>query len=295
MSENTNSQVPKKIVWLASYPKSGNTWFRAFLTVLVGNGDLDINFMKTDGIFSSKVIFNDATDTDSTYLYDKEIKNAIPDVFTFLATEYLKDKLFIKVHDAYTVNENKKPIIPEAPTYCALYFIRNPLDVVGSFANHNAGPIDHAIAIMNNPQGALAKQKGNFNVNNQFKQLMFSWSGHVESWTQHIPFPVLVIKYEDMLADSFATFSKAVKFMGLEKTEAEILKAIEDSKFDKLKAQEKEKGFGEKNKESKSFFRSGKSGGWKDELTFNQVHTICQHHHKVMLEYGYNIPVIKDG
>src|SRR5258706_1512744 len=95
----------KKIIWLASYPKSGNTWFRAFLTALLGNGDLNINQMKTDGIFSSRGIFDDATDMDSTYLLDSEVKLLLPEVFTHVISQYEKDRLFVKIHDAYTLND----------------------------------------------------------------------------------------------------------------------------------------------------------------------------------------------
>ncbi|NNU33231.1 sulfotransferase domain-containing protein [Mucilaginibacter sp. S1162] len=268
--------------------------FRAFLTALLGNGDLNINQMRTDGIFSSRHIFDDATDMDSSYLYDEEVKQLLPEVFTQVVSEYTKERLFVKIHDAYTLNNAGIPIVPAEPTLCALYFIRNPLDVAGSFANHNAGPIDEAIHTMNKPRGTLAKQKrpiGEVNTNNQFAQLMLSWSGHAESWTApEVPFPVMVLRYEDMLHDQLNTFSKAVAFMGLDKTREQIEKAIFESRFEKLKEQEKEKGFMEKNRNTESFFRSGKAGGWMNELTPEQVKSIVDNHREVMEKYNYPIP-----
>ncbi|MGF7078510.1 sulfotransferase domain-containing protein [Mucilaginibacter sp. UYCu711] len=294
MDNTGENTTPSKIVWLASYPKSGNTWFRAFLTALLGDGDLNINQMRTDGIFSSRYIFDDATDMDSSYLYDEEIKLLLPEVFTQVVSEYNKERLFVKIHDAYTLNSAGVPIVPARPTLCALYFIRNPLDVAGSFANHNAGSIDDAIKIMNKPRGTLAKQKrpiGEINTNNQFAQLMLSWSMHAESWTSpDVPFPVMVLRYEDMLHDQMNTFSKAVAFMGLDKTPEQIEKAIFESRFEKLKEQEKEKGFMEKNRNSESFFRKGKSGGWVDELTPGQIKSIVDNHCQVMEKYNYHIP-----
>src|SRR5690606_41856301 len=109
-------------------------------------------------------------------------KLLLPDVFCNIAAEYVKQKLFIKIHDAYTYNQFEQPIVPTQPSYCVLYFIRNPLDIAASLANHNGSTIDQAITLMNNPKGCLARQKNNLNVNNQLKQLMFDWSGHVESW-----------------------------------------------------------------------------------------------------------------
>jgi hypothetical protein len=268
---------PKKIIWLASYPKSGNTWFRAFLTALLGDGDLNINEMKTDGIFSSRAIFDNCTDMDSTELYDKEVKNLLPDVFKHQAELYSKDKLFVKIHDAYTLNSNGVPIVPEEPTLCALYIIRNPLDVVGSFANHNGSTLDEAIALMNNPRGTLAKQSKNRNMNSQFAQLMLSWSGHARSWTANLPFPVLAIRYEDMLADPFNTFSRAVQFM----------------KIDVSASQESQTGFMEKNKRSEKFFRKGVAGNWVNELSPGQIKSIIDNHADVMKQYNYPVDVIK--
>src|SRR5690554_5847280 len=163
---NSSQDIAKKIVWLASYPKSGNTWFRAFLSALLGDGELNINEMKTDGIFSSRGIFDSCTDLDSTYLRDEEIKVLLPDVFCNVAAEYEKERLFIKIHDAYTYNQFEQPIVPTQPSYGALYFIRNPLDIVASLANHNGSTIDQAITLMNNSKGCLARQRNNLNVNN---------------------------------------------------------------------------------------------------------------------------------
>ncbi len=286
---------PKKIVWLASYPKSGNTWFRAFLTALLGDGDLNINEMKTDGIFSSRAIFDNCTDMDSTELYDKEVKNLLPEVFRHQAELYKKDKLFVKIHDAYTLNSNGVPIVPEEPTFCALYFIRNPLDVVGSFANHNGSTLDEAITLMNNPRGTLAKQPKNRNVNNQFAQLMLSWSGHASSWIAALPFPVLVIRYEDMLADTFNTFSRAVEFMKIDVPASQIERAIEETKFEKLQKLENETGFQEKNRRSEKFFRKGVAGNWIDELSPEQIKLIIDNHADIMKQYNYPVDVITNA
>jgi hypothetical protein len=283
----------KKIIWLASYPKSGNTWFRTFLTALLGNQDLDINRMKTDGIFSSRVIFEYETAVNSALLLDKEIKNLMPQVFINLTNTVKREKLFIKIHDAYTYNSNGLPIVPEQPTIGAVYFIRNPLDVAGSFANHSNISLDKSIKIINSAQGSLSNvltNSGELNINRQFKQLMLSWSGHVLSWTTNVPFPVLVLRYEDMLANSLPTFSKAANFMGLGKDESAISEALEKCKFERLQEMEKQKGFNEKNKLSPVFFRQGKAESWKTELTTEQVKLIVKHHGRVMRHFGYTLP-----
>lgn len=279
------------LVWLASYPKSGNTWFRAFLTALLGESeDLDLNGLKTNGIFSSRQIFDAFTDLDSTYLYDEEVKLLLPEVFTALSIEAEKTQ-YIKVHDAYTVNAREQPIIPSAVTRCALYIIRNPLDIAGSFANHMNSTIDHAIKLMNDPLGSLATQKNNHNTNPQLKQLMFNWSDHVKSWINQSAFPVHVIRYEDMLNDPVNTFTSAIKYIGLDCSPDNITKAIEATQFNKLQQKEKAAGFREKNHAANSFFRSGKSGNWINELTKQQAQSILDHHAEVMKQYGYDINI----
>lgn len=281
------ANVTKKVIWLASYPKSGNTWFRAFLTALFGNGCLDINEMKRDAIFSSRDIFEHSTDLDSTWLYDEEVKLLQPEIFTEVSSHYKKDRLFIKIHDAYILNKAEKPIVPAEPTLCALYFIRNPLDIVASLANHNGSTIDEAIKLMNDTEGCFARQSRNRNTNNQFRQLMFDWSGHVKSWTDGLPFPVMVIRYEDMLLDTAKIFKKAIDFVGLNVIEDAVMQAINESSFEKLKEKENKDGFREKNKRSPSFFRSGSMGNWELELTDEQAKNITDLHGQVMKVYDY--------
>ena len=285
--ENSGLNEKKKIVWLASYPKSGNTWFRAFLTALLNEGDVDINQIKTDGIFSSKQTFENFTDLEPAYMYDSEAKELQTEVFVYLEQFFQKENLFVKIHDAYTNRIDNQPLVPSVCTRCAIYFIRNPLDVAGSFANHLGGTIDDAIGWMNDPHGALGLQRGNYNINSQFKQLMLSWSGHVKSWTGNLPFPVMVIRYEDMIADTFTCFSNALTFMGITATTAQITAAIEASNFERLQKKEKESGFYEKHIKSELFFRKGQAGNWKNELTEKQVTDIITHHQEIMKRYNY--------
>jgi len=212
-----------------------------------------------------------------------------PQVFADLGVKFKDERLFIKIHDAYVVNSDQQPIVPTGVTLCALYFIRNPLDIAGSFANHNGVTIDEAIKLMNDPQGSLAKQPGNLNINSQFRQLMLTWSEHVKSWTNNLPFEVMIIRYEDMLEHSLSTFSKAMVFMGFNADKGQIQKAISESSFERLKEQEKNKGFLEKNHKSKLFFRNGTSGNWINELTPKQTEAIIKYNGEIMEKYNYTL------
>jgi hypothetical protein len=279
--------IPKKIVWLASYPKSGNTWFRAFLTALLNDGNLDINNMKSDAMFSSREVFDSMTGLDSTYLDMEEVNSMRPNVFNRLVQDHSKKQLFNKIHDAYTFTNDLRSIIPTECTKSAIYFIRNPLDIAGSLANHMNMTIDEAITFMNNSKQTLARQKNNLNNHNQFEQSLLDWSGHVQSWTLKLPFPVLVIRYEDMINDTLATFSNTIEFLRIDATENQIKTALEESSFEKLKNIETKSGFAEKVKEFNPFFRKGSAGNWEDELSSVQIRNIKIKNSKTMKIFNY--------
>lgn len=278
-----------KIVWLASYPKSGNTWFRAFLTALMYNEEqLDINHLKTNGIFSSRAIFEEFTDIDSTLCYNSEIKNTLPEVYQNYNLITDKEHLFIKVHDAYGYNGLGMPLIPTTPTKCAIYFIRNPLDIVGSLAHHNGDTIENTIDFLINDQAKMAEQHNNLNLNNQFPQLLGSWSTHVKSWeNSSIPFPVLFMRYEDMLNNTFEVFKNAIDFIGLNKSEEEIQIAINKTSFNILKEKENKGIFKEKNPKAANFFRNGIAGNGVNELSKEQQRLVIKHHYLLMFKYKF--------
>jgi hypothetical protein len=277
----------KKIVWLASYPKSGNTWFRAFLSALMDDGKIDINKLTTDGIFSSRQLISDYSDINSTILTDSEVKILQPEIFNLIASQTLKNRLFIKVHDAYTFNKSNLPIIPSESTHCAIYIIRNPLDIVASLANHNNTTIDETIKFMNNPEACFAFQKNNFNINIQTRQILYDWSSHVISWKTKPDFPVYFVRYEDLKKDSFTTFRDALRKIGDYYSDESIESAVLASNFNQLKQQEEDSGFKEKSYTSPIFFRNGQSENWSSELNKIQIGKITTFHKKMMKTFDY--------
>lgn len=276
----------KKIVWLASYPKSGNTWFRAFLSALLNPGQptIDINNLHDATIASSRQLFDEMAGVPSADLTPAEIDRLRPLVYRRNALES-DEIVYHKVHDCWKTLPDGTPLFPADITLAVLYFIRNPLDVAVSFSHHLPASIDHTIDIMNNPEYAFCHRTDI--LYNQLRQQLHTWSGHVTSWVDHSGLPLLVLRYEDMKADSFTTFSKAVTFIGLKATPAAIKKAIEQTSFDRLKQQEAEKGFSEKSARAESFFRKGLVGDWKNVLTPGQVKRITSAHTEVMHRFGY--------
>lgn len=275
-----------KIVWLSSYPKSGNTWFRVFLANLLNPGMLpaDINQLQQSPIASSRQIFDEATGLSASDLTREEIEELRPQVYRYLSAES-ENLIFQKIHDAWLKTPSGEDLIPSEATHAALYFIRNPLDVAVSFAHHSGITPEKMIFQMADEKFAFCTRPDR--LHNQLEQKLLSWSGHVTSWTRNAPFPIKVMRFEDMKRDPFRLFKEAILFIGLDYTDSDIHKAIAFSDFKELKKQEAERGFREKPPRAESFFRKGETGSWKKVLSENQVRSIISVHGEVMKEFGY--------
>lgn len=277
----------KGIVWLASYPKSGNTWFRTFLTNFLRNGDAPASINDLDGgpIASARLPFDEAVGYDSGEMSFDEIDALRPEVYLHQARE-AKETMFCKVHDAYTYLPDGRALIPAAATACALYFVRNPLDVAVSFAHHSGHDrFDRMIQGMARPEYSFCGMD-EMEVN-QLRQTLLTWSGHVVSWVDAPGIRVLVLRYEDMKLHPEETFGAAVRFAGLPDDPARVKKAIEFSRFEEVKQQEEKDGFGEKMARAKSFFRKGEIGSWRESLSLEQAAQIVADHGEVMQRFGY--------
>jgi aryl sulfotransferase len=276
----------KGIIWLASYPKSGNTWFRVFLTNLLRDADTpaNINELESSSIASARGVFDNNLGFEASDLTADEIDRLRPELYIHLA-ENATETLFMKIHDAYTAVVDGMSLIPQAATAGSLYIIRNPLDVAVSFAHHNGLDYDTAISCMADEAFAVCRKTDR--LHDQLRQKLFSWSGHVLSWVDVAPFPVCLLRYEDMKSHPLETFSRAVNFAGLPHSEEQIERALVFSAFDVVQQQEEADGFQEKSPTSSRFFRKGKIGSWREELSEQQAQRIVHDHPEVMRRFGY--------
>ncbi len=277
----------KQIIWLASYPKSGNTWFRVFLSNLLQRPmkPININELQTMGMASSRKLFDEWCGVAASDLSLDEVEDVRPGVYEAIS-QHSKADVFFKIHDALTCTSSGQPIVSEKASKAAIYFIRNPLDVAVSFAHHSSWSFDKSIAAMNDPDYAFASSCNKFHT--QLRQRLLSWSEHVRGWTEHAYFPTLLIRYEDMQARPLATFKAAAAFVDIESSDEEISRALAFSDIRELQQQESLHGFKEKKfAESSRFFRKGKVGSWRDELSPQQVNRVISDHRDIMQKYGY--------
>jgi hypothetical protein len=273
------------IVWLASYPKSGNTWMRVFLSNLLVNGEspVNINALRVNRLSQDRSVFDEISGIDSIDLTSEEIDYLRPEVYRYLAVNS-KEKLFIKCHDAYTFLPNGRPIFPPEISK-AIYIVRNPLDVAVSYSFHIEESIDNIITYMNDENYFIGVSAGKGAP--VLNQRLLTWSKNVESWVDATNIEVHVVRYEDMKAKPAETFTEIARFAGLQSDEAGIFRAIQFSDFRLLKSQEQQHGFGEMKLGQRSFFREGRSGGWREYLNDIQVERIIQDHRYMMQRFGY--------
>jgi hypothetical protein len=277
---------PKGIFWLSSYPKSGNTWFRIVLANLLNTTSkpVDLNELQTGSIASARGWVDQVLGFDSADLDHDEIDQLRPAIYKWLG-EQLNETGYHKIHDAYTYLNESTPLIPTDGCLGAIYFIRNPLDVAISFANHSNCSIDEAINLMGKPQYAFCKSKYKQPV--QLRQKLLSWSLHVHSWTTVPDFNVLVLRYEDMKLTPLKTFTQAIRFLQLNSSSDDIAKALDNAHIDKLQLQEEQSGFHERPAKVARFFRKGIVGDWQTTLSITQIKRIINDHGELMKKYGY--------
>ena len=275
-----------KIIWLASYPKSGNTWARIFLANYrhAQKTPLDINHLPENFIASSRPIFDEMAGIETSDLTPGEIEAMRPTVYRHISSRITQD-LFIKVHDAYIHTQEDVPLFPADIPQKAIYLLRNPLDVAISFAHHMNISIDKTIRCMGNPDFELGENSAA--LSRQFSQRLLTWSGHALSWAEAPGLDVSLVRYEDLHADPEIAFGAVVRAAGLELDQERLRQAIRFSGFDLLQGQEQAYGFREKMPLSKSFFRKGKIGGWREEMSAFQAERVIQAHHAVMHRFGY--------
>ena len=270
------------IIWLASYPKSGNTWMRSFLHNLLRNTQKPVDINDIDNFCLGESSAGWYARHITKPLGEMELADIArlrPKVHRDF-TQAFPDSVFVKTH-SFLGEWHGVPLHTMDVTAGGIYVLRNPLDVVISMTHHFGLTIDEAIIRMGN-EGAVT-ELGDTHV----PEFHSSWSGHVKSWTA-TPNPRLyVVRYEDLLQKPQKYFKQVVSFLGLKPPRDRLERAIRNSSFKALKAQEEEIGFKEKSKYAQAFFREGRTEQWREKLTPEQIRAIIDRHHAQMERFGY--------
>ena len=272
-----------KNIFLASYPKSGNTWLRAIiLSALQQNNIINLKDLSKIRLLSDKMNFtsfkNKIYEKKGLIDYDWMSKNII--LCQKKLNENTKYNFFFKTHSV-----RHKSFTNETVNAGFIYIVRDPRDVVVSLSNFSGINLDEAInqvvfnkQLMTNTNGA--------------RELVSNWELNIKSWLEYKTVPCLFIRYEDLLIKPNNIILKIIAFINIV-TNKNILnnkknidKIIKNTNFKILQSQEISNGFNEASKHSK-FFRSGTLNQWKDVLSNTQVQIIDNNLQPLMKYFNY--------
>jgi len=221
------------IIWLASYPKSGNTYVRAFLSAYYfsENGQFDFSQISNIDQFPHEKFF-------------KQRVNSISEAskqWVTIQREINKDKKirFFKTHSFLGNYQNNEFTSPET-TLGAVYIVRDPRNVLTSLKNHYSFDDDKALEMITDKSRSLMSNNGSHASLN----FISSWAENYLSWLKDNRFRRLFVKYEDLITNKYETFRDIIVFTNtlMNKVEgvnkSKLQKAIETTNFNVLKKKE---------------------------------------------------------
>jgi hypothetical protein len=272
-----------KLLWLASYPKSGTTWLRAFLHNCLRPSEAPYEINRLTDFCAGEALpdlYQRHAPRPANAYSIAEIQRLRPRVHRDL-TELSPETVFVKTHNALMTVGGIPLVTPEV-TAGAIYVVRDPRDIAVSLSHHMGRTIDATVAFMADPDAATGGDA------RQIYEHVSSWSRHVETWTRK-PSPYLhVVRYEDLHAAPAASFEGVLGFLGLDLDPALVARAIRFSAFETLRGQERAGGFAERPPQADApFFRAGQAGGWRDVLSGDQAERIERDHGAAMARWGY--------
>ena len=250
------------ILWLASYPKSGNTFVRALLSNYLDNKNKDV-FTKMEGIqsFPKKKSFEGIVDNDLI----KKDKYQLFKYFLSAQKKINENKKLnlVKTHNFFG-SINGHEFTNKENTAGAIHIVRDPRSIAVSYAYHADISFEKSVDLL------LMEKRISLN-DGGYPEARMSWKIHFQSWLG-CSFPKLLIRYEDLNKDTYNTFKKILIFTNqflrnkIEITDEKINETTEACSFDNLSKLENKIGFEEKEKNEK-FFRKGENKEWEKVLS----------------------------
>jgi len=276
------------ILWIASYPKSGNTYIRSFISAYYfskkGKFEFDqlLNILQFPSIkFSKNDYFN----------FKDAARNWIINQKSFFERENFR---FLKSHNTLENFQGEK-FTTRNETIGAIYIVRDPRNIITSMSNHYSFSLEEAYEKLMDKEASLNEKSVNGDCSNF--TFLGSWAGHYRSWRDTKEFKVLFIKYEDLQNDKYTIFKKIINFIDdLKKNEVKFDEvkfenSIKSTNFVNLKNKELNEKFDESvfSKEGKkiSFFNLGFKNKWQKLLPEDMINKINKNLKKELLELNY--------
>ena len=279
------------IIWIASYPKSGNTWVRAIISSFLNSdsNEIDINNLKIRQFPLAQDFKELIRDFKSE---EQFVKNCIPAQEKINLDNQIK---FFKTHSAYWKYGNYT-FTNEINSLGVIHVVRDPRNVITSVMNHfnrTANSYEKAIRFITDDKKMLSSENLP-QSENDIPTIISSWSNHYNSWKKFKK-NNLLIKYENLLINPESEFLKIAEFLKnlikIKINSSQVYNTIKNTDFEKFKTQESIYGFKEaaknKNNENINFFHLGPENNWKKLLSENTKKTIESTFREEMRELGY--------
>jgi len=270
------------VFWIASYPKSGNTWVRCLIASLLSQGDApDLNQLGTicpNGATRDWVEEVLGIPTDD--LIPSELVEARIAAYHLWGGQWTGPRC-LKVHDGYDPR-----LFPPEATAGVVYIARDPRDVAPSWGHHMDRTLDAAIEVMGRVDFTAGRSTTGRHP--QTPQAFGSWSSHAASWLDGGAGPLLLLQYEALLADPLGQIPRLAAFLGIPADAQAIGRAASACGFDALRSNEEAAGFVERPKHANRFFRQGRAGAWRQGLSPAQAARLVADHGVMMARLGYS-------
>jgi hypothetical protein len=262
----------KNIIWISSYPKSGNTMLRLFLSgyLFTKEGIIDdLKIAKAISKFNTQRVYKylgNKLNVEKINLNPNLISNHFIDVQLKLYKNFPKNTFFFKTHNAFS-NYNMQNFTNNKITRDVIYIVRDPRDVLLSQMHHynfdtQKISLEYILNETRFSYGSLKKQT--------FPEIISSWKNHFNSWYDFIKQNNIgiIVRYEDIVSNPEINFMNILKYLLKEGKSsinqekfANTLKSINIQNLKKIEIRD---GFDERTSQDELFFRSGKVNQWRN-------------------------------
>jgi hypothetical protein len=267
--------MKRNLIWVASYPKSGNTWVRTILQSAITGS---VNLTQLGDFIPSFPFCVSRLNRGKSIAHPSQASQYWPHAQTAISMDAEGSSAIIKTHNVCAAFGGASFPSPEV-TQSAIYIVRDPRDVAISYSYHFDHDLSDAIELLMDENNFLFKAHDFFRG-----EFTASWQAHVNSWMK-ASFPVLLIRYEDLLSEPETIIEKIITFLEID-PKVPVNKIADATSFRNLSHLEQKNGFSEK-AHSVDFFRVGQAHQWtQDDSSFKPL---VEAYSETLVELGYEI------
>lgn len=272
-----------KLNFVASYPKSGNTWVRMLIGTYLYNAEGKFTRTKTSD--TNTTPFHNASPLPLEKISFNQQMQLRPAAMLQLARP--PKATLVKSHDAAVIYQGMSLFAPQF-TNRVICVVRDPKDVAPSLADHIGVSIEEAVEKMNEKGFRLLGD-------NNLAHFTSSWSINVKSWLEYDDAPTYFVRYRDLHADTHGELTEMLQFLGFENVDADAVhRSVEENRFENVQKREEEEGFSEQSDSQDRFFRKGKTGSWREDVPEHLARKLEEDHGEVMRELGYDLQLVDE-